>query len=372
MNDYQISKKEDDLINIVLDEGINQFINVNQSNMRNQFQNYKLNNIKNNNSNSIIRDNNQTNFTIEPYKSHYRSCSNYNNNSNHIQDDYYPYNNHSRNLTISNVNNNENLYSYTNYDCNYNNENYSQRQIKPELYNIEELKRLDNNIDFLNNLRNMTLYSNKKESIYNNNNSERVTENDINKMTKNIIQMQEKISNIPLNNKLNSINLKKKKSNKLFKKSKTLTDDKIKKNIIDKKYANANIEDLKRMNEFYAPENFEKNNFDRKQSKKLSQNEIWKEKYNISKEEFDDLYKIFLEEKNKNIQTQKNIKRIKIKEKKLPNLQELNNKLYESRTILEDKLKQSENIRIKQNDLIIKIQNEIQQLRKIIRMQTPL
>lgn len=31
------------------------------------------------------------------------------------------------------------------------------------------------------------------------------------------------------------------------------------------------------MNEFYAPENFEKNNFDRKQSKKLSQNEIWKE-----------------------------------------------------------------------------------------------
>ena len=90
MNDYQISKKEDDLINIVLDEGINQFINVNQSNMRNQFQNYKLKNIKNNNSNSIIRDNNQTNFTIEPYKSHYRSCSNYNNNSNHIQDDYYP------------------------------------------------------------------------------------------------------------------------------------------------------------------------------------------------------------------------------------------------------------------------------------------
>ena len=72
----------------------------------------------------------------------------------------------------------------------------------------------------------------KKQSIYNNNNSERLTENEINKLTKNIIKMQENISNIPLNSKINNLNLKKNDSNPLFKKSKTLTEDKIKKEIL--------------------------------------------------------------------------------------------------------------------------------------------
>ena len=369
MNDYQISQREDELINNVLDEGINQFINVNQKNF-NQSQNFQLNNLNNNNSNQINMNNNQTNFSIEPYKYHYRSCSNCSDNSNYIQEPY-SFNNY-RNSNTPNINHTKNEYFFSKYNNNYDKTNFSQNQIKPQFNNIEELKRLDDNIDFLNNLRNMTLYSQKKQSIYNNNNSERLTENEINKLTKNIIKMQENISNIPLNSKINNQKIKKKDSNPLFKKSKTLTEDKIKKNITEKKYANANIEDLKKMNELYSPENFEKNNFEKKHSKKLSQNEIWKEKYNIAKSEFDDLYKIFIEEKNKNIKTQKSIQKIKIKEKKLPNLQELNNKLYDVRTNLEDKLKQSENIRIKQNDLILKLQNEIEQLRKIIRMKTPL
>jgi predicted nucleic acid-binding Zn-ribbon protein len=60
------------------------------------------------------------------------------------------------------------------------------------------------------------------------------------------------------------------------------------------------------------------------------------------------------------------------KEKKLSDLQILNGKLYEARENIEDKLKQSENIRNKQSELISKLQNEIEQMRKIIRMKTPL
>ena len=175
--------------------------------------------------------------------------------------------------------------------------------------------------------------------------------------------------------KKNQIQKWKNLNNKLFNKSQTLSEEKIKQNIIDKKYANANIEDLKRLNELYSPENFEKNNFDlfsKKPSKKLSQNEIWKEKYEMSRTEFNNLYKILEDEKKKNKETEKHLKKMRNKEKKLSDLQILNGKLYEARENIEDKLKQSENIRNKQSELISKLQNEIEQMRKIIRMKTPL
>ena len=92
----------------------------------------------------------------------------------------------------------------------------------------------------------------------------------------------------------------------------------------------------------------------------------------MSRTEFNNLYKILEDEKKKNKETEKHLKKMRNKEKKLSDLQILNGKLYEARENIEDKLKQSENIRNKQSELISKLQNEIEQMRKIIRMKTPL
>ena len=379
MNDYQMSQRQDELINNVLDEGINEFMNINQTQFKPLSQYYQSNNQMNNlNNNSYINNlnNNSSNYSIEPYRSHNRNYSNISNNSYVNQN--YSYNNVNKNYT-PNLKQNDKLYSYTNYDKKYKSGNQNYSQFKTDFSNSDEIKRLDDNVNFLNNLRNITSHSNNKQ-MYNDDinktKSERVTENEINKMTKKIINMQEKISNIPLSyEKKSDTRMKKSQSNKLFKKSQTLSEEKIKQNIIDKKYANANIEELRRINELYSPENFEKNNFDlnsKKQSKKLSQNEIWKEKYEMSRTEFNNLYKILEDEKKKNKETEKHLKKMRNKEKKLSDLQILNGKLYEARENIEDKLKQSENIRAKQSELISKLQNEIEQMRKIIRMKTPL
>ena len=379
MNDYQMSQRQDELINNVLDEGINEFMNINQTQYKPLSQYYQSNNQMNNlNNNSYINNinNNSSIYSIEPYSSHNRNYSNISNNSNVNQN--YSYNNVNKNYT-PNLKQNDKLYSYTNYDKKYKSGKQNYSQFKTDFSNSDEIKRLDDNVNFLNNLRNITSHSNNKQ-MYNDDinktKSERVTENEINKMTKKIINMQEKISNIPFNyEKKSDSKMKKSQSNKSFKKSQTLSEEKIKQNIIDKKYANANIEELRRINELYSPENFEKNNFDffsKKQSKKLSQNEIWKEKYEMSRTEFNNLYKILEDEKKKNKETEKHLKKMRIKEKKLSDLQILNGKLYEARENIEDKLKQSENIRAKQSELISKLQNEIEQMRKIIRMKTPL
>ena len=379
MNDYQMSQRQDELINNVLDEGINEFMNINQTQYKPLSQYYQSNSQMNNlNNNSYINNlnNNSSNYSIEPYRSHNRNYSNYSNSS--IGNQNYSYNNMNKNYT-PNIKQNDKVYSYINYDNKYKSGNQNYSQYITDYSNPDEIKRLDDNVTFLNNLRNITSYSNNNK-IYNDDNnkikSERVTENEINNITKKLINMQEKLSNIPLSyEKKSDTRMKKSQSNKLFKKSQTLSEEKIKQNIIDKKYANANIEDLKRLNELYSPENFEKNNFDlfsKKPSKKLSQNEIWKEKYEMSRTEFNNLYKILEDEKKKNKETEKHLKKMRNKEKKLSDLQILNGKLYEARENIEDKLKQSENIRAKQSELISKLQNEIEQMRKIIRMKTPL
>ena len=44
MNDYQMSQRQDELINNVLDEGINEFMNINQTQYKPLSQYYQSNN----------------------------------------------------------------------------------------------------------------------------------------------------------------------------------------------------------------------------------------------------------------------------------------------------------------------------------------
>ena len=108
-----------------------------------------------------------------------------------------------------------------------------------------------------------------------------------------------------------------------------------------------------------------------KRTKFDKENKIFKEKYDFQKAEYDIIDKLIQEEKKKNNNLQNDIARVKKKQRKLEEIEELNDALCETRDNLEKKLEQSKELSLKQNELIQKLQHEIQEMRKTLRMKTP-
>ena len=382
-----MSKQQEDLINNVLDEGLHNFVNKNQPQFINQnlksnnnekdynnlsnntyLMNQNNNNINNkelyytsnnnnNDCNNEINDKNESNDKIHQYTKSFVYDKNYIQNLNKYEDNYY------------NLPNNENNYNYSKM-------NYSERKTAM-LADPEYLQRLDDNNNFISNLRNITLYPKISKTL------DTITgkkEIDLNQITKKIINKEEKRTNINFGNQFykdyDIINkpsiqkVKKCKSNNFFYQSKAMFEKKK-----DKKEEKDNENDIDNDN----TENIQipisdENNFElymEKQNKEVAENEIWKEKFDVDNAEYENLMQLLEEERNKNKLIQNDINRVKNKAKKLPDLQDLNEKLIETKENLEKELQQTEKIKEKQIELISKLQNEINEMRKILRKKTP-
>ncbi len=373
-----MSKQQEELINSVLDEGLHNFVNNNQSQLMNQNLQSNINEKEYNNlyNNKYLM--NQNNNTINNNELYYTSNNNCNDCYNESNDKIHQYTKsfvYDKNY-IQNLNKYEDNY-YNLPDKNYNSKmNYSERKTAM-LADTEYLKRLDDNNNFISNLRNITLYPKISKTL------DTITgkkEIDLNQITKKIINKEEKRTNINFGNQFykdyDIINkpsiqkVKKCKSNNFFYQSKAMFEKKK-----DKKEEKDNENDIDNDN----TENIQipisdENNFElymEKQNKEVAENELWKEQFDVDNAEYENLMELLEEERNKNKLIQNDINRVKNKAKKLPDLQDLNEKLIETKENLEKELQQTEKIKEKQIELISKLQNEINEMRKILRKKTP-
>ena len=367
-----MSKQQEELINSVLDEGLHNFVNNNQSQLMNQNLQSNINEKEYNNlyNNKYLM--NQNNNTINNNELYYTSNNNCNDCYNESNDKIHQYTKsfvYDKNY-IQNLNKYEDNY-YNLPDNNYNSKmNYSERKTAM-LADTEYLKRLDDNNNFISNLRNITLYPKISKTLDTITGKEEI---DLNQITKKIINKEEKTTNINFGNTVykdyDKINkpciqkVKKCKSNNYFYQSKAMFEKKK-----DKKEEkdNDNTENI----EIPIPD---ENNFElymEKQNKEVAENELWKEQFDVDNAEYENLMELLEEERNKNKLIQNDINRVKNKEKKLPDLQDLNETLINTKKNLQKELKQTEKIKEKQIELITKLQNEINQMRKILRNKTP-
>ena len=381
MNESRMSKQQDDLINNVLDEGLHQFVNQNKSQLSNQY--LQPNNTGNDNNN--IYNNtylmNPNKDEINNKELYYTTNNNYNvcnqlNDKTESNDKIHQYTNsfvYDKNYILNLNKYDNNLYNLPNNDNNnnYSKLNYSERKTAM-LADTEYLQRLDDNNNFISDLRNITLYPKISKTL------DTITgkkEIDLNQITKKIINKEEKLTKVNFGktfykdydiiNKPSIQKVKKCKSNNFFYQSKAMFEKKK-----DKKEEkdNDNTENI----EIPIPD---ENNFElymEKQNKEVAENELWKEQFDVDNAEYENLMELLEEERNKNKLIQNDINRVKNKEKKLLDLQDLNDKLINTKKNLQKELKQTEKIKETQIELISKLQNEIDQMRKILRNKTPL
>ena len=387
MNESRMSKQQDDLINNVLDEGLHQFVNQNKSQLSNQY--LQPNNTGNDNNN--IYNNtylmNPNKDEINNKELYYTTNNNYNvcnqlNDKTESNDKIHQYTNsfvYDKNYILNLNKYDNNLYNLPNNDNNnnYSKLNYSERKTAM-LADTEYLQRLDDNNNFISDLRNITLYPKISKTL------DTITgkkEIDLNQITKKIINKEEKLTKVNFGktfykdydtiNKPSIQKVKKCKSNNFFYQSKAMFEKKKDKKE-NKENENDNNNDNKEETQIPIPD---ENNFElymEKQNKEVAENELWKEQFDVDNAEYENLMELLEEERNKNKLIQNDINRVKNKEKKLLDLQDLNDKLINTKKNLQKELKQTEKIKETQIELISKLQNEIDQMRKILRNKTPL
>ena len=379
-----MSQRQEELINNFLDEGIHNF---NQSQKEKKSQNFQSNNINN----SHI-----SNISVNQVNQSHNSNSNFNNNSyltnktTNYENSLVPnltykfednlYQNIDFTLDIKKENDNKNkncdYYNdcnnnliYNNNDCNdcindFNNNNEEpkiiMKQIKIDYSDKSELKRLNDNLNFVNELRNITLYPKLKNTFDIISKKEKTN---FNKMTREVIKRDNEKETLPEEFNFKFKDLDKKKTEEEIEKDKEY--------IICRECKDENLEEFQKP---FNPQISDTNNFDlymQKRTKFDKENKIFKEKYDFQKAEYDIIDKLIQEEKKKNNNLQNDIARVKKKQRKLEEIEELNDALCETRDNLEKKLEQSKELSLKQNELIQKLQHEIQEMRKTLRMKTP-
>ena len=212
-----MSQRQEELINNFLDEGIHNF---NQSQKEKKSQNFQSNNINN----SHI-----SNISVNQVNQSHNSNSNFNNNSyltnktTNYENSLVPnltykfednlYQNIDFTLDIKKENDNKNkncdyyndCYNNLNYnnDCNdcindFNNNNEEpkiiMKQIKIDYSDKSELKRLNDNLNFVNELRNITLYPKLKNTFDIISKKEKTN---FNKMTREVIKRDNEKETLP-------------------------------------------------------------------------------------------------------------------------------------------------------------------------------